>query len=58
MDQKTIIIYVDKKTTREEIKEIRQLIKEKNRNCKINIFVSGSNDFKSNLSEFIKARAI
>lgn len=59
MNNKSIItVIVDNRTTPEEIKEIRKMIKEEDNSCQINIVISGCEDFKSNLTEFIKARDI
>jgi hypothetical protein len=58
MKKESITICVDNKTTQEELKEIRQLCQsdQQYQNYKINILISGQDDFKQNLYQFIKAR--
>jgi hypothetical protein len=58
MKKESITICVDNKTTQDELKEIRQLCKSdpQYKDHRINIIISGQNDFKQNLYNFIKAR--
>ena len=58
MKKGIITICVDKNTTKEEIQEIRQRFKnsEKYKEYRLNIIISGNNNFQQNLTEFLKAR--
>ena len=57
MDKQIVTISVGKNITTEEINEIRKIFKqnEKHKNCILNIIVSGNDDFKENIKNFIKA---
>jgi hypothetical protein len=58
MDKRIITIGVDQNTTQEEIKKIRTQFKESGlyKDYQLNIIVSGGEDIKENLKDFIKAR--
>lgn len=58
MDKGTVTISVDKNITQEEINEIRKIFKNDKQyeNYKLNIIVSGNEDIKLSLSDFLKAR--
>ena len=49
-----IILYVSKDTTQEEIKAIREQYKSTGR--KVIVIISGQEDIRDNLKDFIKAR--
>lgn len=56
MDKGTITISLPNNATEEEIKEIRTQFKEDNKykHYRLNIIISGPNDFKQNLKDFLK----
>ena len=58
MKKESITIGIDKDTTQEEIKEIRKQFKNnpKYKEYKLNIIISGHNNFQQNLTEFLKTR--
>lgn len=59
MDKGIITIGVDKNTTEDEIKEIRERFKEEGWQDKgycLNIIISGEEDMKLSLSRFLAAR--
>lgn len=51
MHKGIITIFVDKKTTKEDIKKIRSEFK--NNEYVLNVVVSGNDDFKNNLKNFL-----
>ena len=55
MDKRTITIYVNNNTTQNEIKDIRNEFKKNEHyaNYRLNIVVSGNNDMKTVLKEFL-----
>lgn len=58
MNKGTITISVEKNITQEEINEIREIFKsnEYYKDYKLNIIVSGNEDMKASLGDFLKAR--
>jgi hypothetical protein len=60
MDKRIITIGVDKHTTQEEIKEIRTQFKESElyKDYRLNIVVSGSEDIKDNLKDFLLSKLL
>lgn len=56
MDKGIITLSVDKNATQDDIKAIREQFKKDNPNYKLNIVVSGEQDMKLSLSNFIMAR--
>ena len=58
MDKDIITISVNKNITQEEINEIRRIFKNDKQyeNYKLNIIVSGNEDIKLSLGDFLKAR--
>ena len=55
MDKRTITIYVDNNTTPNEIKDIRNEFKKNEyyKNYQLNIIISGNNDMKTVLKQFL-----
>ena len=58
MDKGTITISVEKNITQEEINEIRKIFKsnEHYKDYKLNIIISGNDDMKVTLGNFLKER--
>lgn len=56
MNKSIITILVDKNTIQEEINFIRKEFNQNydNQDYKLNIIISGEQDFKTNLSDFLK----
>lgn len=57
MKKDTITISINKPITNEEIKEIRELFKQDElyKGYKLNIIISGNDNLKDNLQNFVKA---
>lgn len=60
MEKRTITISVDQHTTQEEIKKIRTQFKESElyKDYRLNIIVSGSEDMKDNLKDFLLSKIL
>ena len=56
MDKGIITITVDKDTTEDKIKEIREQFKKDHKEYKLVILISGEDDMKLSLSRFLAAR--
>lgn len=56
MDKRIITINVDKNTTQDEIKEIRDNFKIHNKDCHLNILISGKDDIRLSLGNFLAER--